>query len=565
MIFDLNTIRNMYATHYPTSASLSLSRTASGSPSVSNTLYLYAGNQSGIPAVNNNASTDAPRPTKVTSAYTYTISAGQGAKSFNISTALIDSIGNGSSNCLFMDAGKSRDRYMGFTGRGDLTKVVLTINWAARTTAAAAPTSLYVNDTVAENDVLLSWFGATAGINNTIIGYEVEFSDSSNNSTWGAWEFLGYINTTSQEGRGNALVSPPPVRGNFRRFRMRTRGAAGTSFFSGWKISSNSVRKNNWPNMPTTASASPAEYSDETITLRWSGVTVTTSAIKGYMIASRTSADDVNWSAWNILAHINRAATSGSYNPAVSREPGIYTQFGIWTIDVLDSYSSEKVSNSILCVQKDRPPLEPLVAAPRNGGGTYNSQPQFLIQTQPEPDGQLQTVYVKIGNGEWHNSVDNPGYFTTSGELGDNVKTVYISDISQPGNYSVTIRTSDGGFNSPDVVRNFTVLPSPFDDTISIGIHVKARHITDLRTAINTLRNYYGMAAYTWVMEITHGITQTAHWPLHVSELRAAIQGVIDLVNSYKSGGSPVTWLDIGTRRPRADVMNQLMDLILEL
>jgi hypothetical protein len=563
MVFDLNAIRNMYSTHYPTSASLALTRTASGYYSQAINLYLYAGNQSGIPAVNTNVSTDAPRPTKVTSAYVYNISANQGAKSVGISTALIDSIGNGSSNCLFMDAGKSTEKYMGFIGRGDLTKVVLTIEWASRTTTAGAPTACSVNQTIAEDDVILSWSGASGGINNAITSYEFQYSDSSNNSTWGDWENLGFVTTTAAS--GSAYVSPPTVRGNYRRFRMRTRGAAGASYYSGWKTSTNSVRKNNWPIMPTAASASPSTYSDETITLVWSGATGTTSAIKGYMIASRTSTDNATWSSWKVLATINLAATGGSYNPTVSRVPGTYTQFGVWTVDVLDSYSSEKITNSILCVQRDVPPLEPLVAAPKNGGVTYNKRPLLLFQTQPEPDGQPQTVYVKIGDGAWQNSVDNADHFTTGGELGDNIRTIYVVDALVPGSYSMITKTGDGTFYSRDVARSFTVLPSPFDDIVSNETNVKARHITDLRIAINNIRNYYGMAAYNWTLEITPGRTQVAYWPRHILELRAALQSVVDLVNSYASGVISAVWLDIGTGRPRADVMNQLMELVLEL
>jgi hypothetical protein len=323
-----------------------------------------------------------------------------------------------------------------------------------------------------------------------------------------------------------------------------------------------------WPLMPATATASPEVYSDEEITLRWSGVTVTTSPIKGYMIASRTSTDNATWSSWEILAHINLAATSGSYNPAVSRTPGTYTQFGVWTIDVLDGYSSERVSNSILNVQKDRPPLAPNVAAPRNGGVTYNNKPMVLLQTQPEPDGQPQMVFVRLGNGAWHNSVDNPEYFTTSGELGDNVRTIYTADELTPGDYSVTVYASDSGFDSPTVTRIITVLSLPFDTITLNRTTVKARHITDLQTAINNIRNYYGLAAFSWEMEITPGITQTAYWPHHVFELRAALQGVINFVDSFDVTNSVIIhapWINVGTRRPRADVMNQLQDLVLKL
>jgi hypothetical protein len=563
MIFDLTAIRNMYSTHYPTSASLALTRTSSGYYSTAINLYLYAGNQSGIPAVNVSESTDAPRPTKVTSAYAYSISANQGAKSVGISTALIDSIGNGSSNCLFMDAGKSREKYMGFTGRGDLTKIVLTIEWATRTTAASAPTACSVNQTVAENNVTLSWSGASGGVSNGITSYEIQYSDSTNNSTWGDWTDLSTVTTTATS--GSLSAAPPSVRGNYRRFRVRTRGAAGSAYYSGWKISTNSVRKNNWPIMPTTAAASPAVYSDETITLTWSGASGITSAIKGYMIASRTSTDNAAWDSWTALATINLAATSGSYNPTVSRTPGIYTQFGVWTIDVLDSYSSEKISNSVLCVQRDVPPPEPLVAAPRNGGVTYNSQPLFLIQTQPEPDGQPQTVYVQTPSGEWHNSVDNADHFTASGALGGGIRTIYVADALAPGTYSVVIRTWDGTFYSRDVARSFTILPSPFEDIVSNETHVKARHISDLRTAVNNFRYYYGMTAYVWATEIAPGRTQVAYWPIHILELRSALQDVVDLVNSYADGMILADWLDIGAGRPRADVMNQLVNLVLEL
>ena len=154
-------------------------------------------------------------------------------------------------------------------------------------TTATAPTSLSVNQTIAENSVTLSWWGAAGGTGNNITGYDVEFSDSTNNSTWGAWTALSTITTNTPS--WNMSVSPPPVRGNFRRFRVRTRGSAGASFFSGWRVSSNSVRRNIWPNAPTTVEAIPVIYSDEVVTMEWSGASPGLSPIRGFQIASRTS------------------------------------------------------------------------------------------------------------------------------------------------------------------------------------------------------------------------------------------------------------------------------------
>ena len=148
---------------------------------------------------------------------------------------------------------------------------------------------------------------------------------------------------------GSLSVSPSSTRGNYRRFQVRTRGTAGAGYYSGWKVSTNSVRRNTVPKPPTTVTASPAVYSDETITLSWSGASSGTSPIKGYQIASRTSTDNNSWSAWTVLTILTLSASSGNYNPQVSRDPGTYTQFGIWTIDTLDVYSLEKISNSIYC------------------------------------------------------------------------------------------------------------------------------------------------------------------------------------------------------------------------
>ncbi|NMB01399.1 MAG: hypothetical protein GX971_07785 [Firmicutes bacterium] len=57
--------------------------------------------------------------------------------------------------------------------------------------------------------------------------------------------------------------------------------------------------------------------------------------------------------------------------------------------------------------------------------------------------------------------------------------------------------------------------------------------------------------------------------PFHITELRKAIDAIIVSVNSFDSSSTfdipTVTWLPIGTGRPRADVMQQIQNLILTL
>jgi len=86
----------------------------------------------------------------------------------------------------------------------------------------------------------------------------------------------------------------------------------------------------------------------------------------------------------------------------------------------------------------------------------------------------------------------------------------------------------------------------------------------------HNLRNYYNLSAYVWNTTVIAGKTQVRDWVYHLEELRAALQGVIDKVNSYDSATQTfdvavIDWLPLGTGRPRADVMAQLQELILGL
>ncbi len=209
--------------------------------------------------------------------------------------------------------------------------------------------------------------------------------------------------------------------------------------------------------------------------------------------------------------------------------------------------------------------------APKSGSVTYNSKPMYLIQTRPESDGTAQTIWVHSISGKWYNSTDHPDYFTTSGASAESVKTVFFEpNAVEPGNYPVTVQCRDEYSTGASVNRSFSVAPSPFEDITANETHVRAAHIQALRTAANNLRNYYNLQPYVWANEIVPGRTQVRDWPFHILELRAAVQGIVDKINSFDNASeeneaAPFDWIDIGTGRPRADVMNQLMGLILQL
>jgi hypothetical protein len=669
-----------------------------------------------------------------------------------------------------------RVRTRGSAGASFYSAWKVSTNTVRKATLPTAPTSCSVSATLAEGNVTLSWSGAGSGSGHAIASYDIQYSDSSDNSTWGGWTALKTVTTTATS--GSTSVAPPTTRGYYRRFRIRAVSALGTSYYSPWKVSTNSVRKNTVPTAPTSITASPTPYSTEDITLSWSGASAGTGTIKGYQIASRTSTDNATWSAWTVLTTTTSASASGTYTPAVSRTNGVYTQFGIWTIDSFDIYSAEGISNSILCtisactaptsvtvaativegtttlswsgaaggsgnaivgydvqyadgepggtwgawstyttltttatsaslsvsppstrghyrrfrlrtkgaagasyysdwitspsirkntlptaptvfavsptvyhtgyitlnwagalagtseikqyviqqqissdnanwdswtltdtvvtslgsgslavtppsswtymrfrisvtdtlgavsdyavsgsIRKNIAPLTPSLAAPKSGATTYNHTPRVLIQTQPEPDGTPQTVWVHAADGNWYNSVDNPAMFSVSGSTASGIKTIFTNPTAPLGAVLLSVECCDADTASTAASRHVTVAASPLETITANITRCKASHIAALRNAINHVRDYYGLVAYAWSYEVVGGKTNLLYWPYHVKELRAALQGVIDAINAFAGAEiiPDVAWIPLGYGRPRADVMNQLAAIIMSL
>lgn len=431
-------------------------------------------------------------------------------------------------------------------------------------TACVAPISFAVSPAIAEGTATLSWSGAAGGAGNAITGYGIEYRDSTDNNTWGDWEALGVIGSSSNS--GSLPTSPPITRGNYRQFRIGTQGSAGASYYSDWVLTSNTLRKNVLPTPPSLFTAVPAIYETSNITLTWSGTVQGTSAIKQYVIQRATSTDGTNWSTYEAVTTIVSSATSGSYSTNASQVAGTYTRYRISVTDTLDAISAYVTSNT---VKKNSPPTAPIIDCPQTGSSTYNVKPRFMITMGTEPDGQTQVLEVKIDSGAWFSSVNNPELFSTGGYLTNGVKTVFQAPTLTTGSHTVTFRSLDSDVlsKSAEVVRNITVLAPPFE-TITAGITpVKADHIKKIRNAVNIARNYYGLSSITWDAEVIAGKTTIKDWSHHVMEIRRALVPPITKINGFDPNSSafdlpPGDWQPIGTGRPEADVMNQFYIII---
>jgi hypothetical protein len=427
------------------------------------------------------------------------------------------------------------------------------------------PTNVTISPSVAETEATLTWSGATGGGANAITGYEIAYSDSPDGENWGLWQPPAIVPSSS--GSGSYTVAPPTTRGHYRRFRIRTRGALGEAYYSGW-VTSGTLRKNVLPSPPGVFTAAPEVYEGGSITLSWSGVVPGTSAIKSYTIQSASSMDGgVTWSGFAQLATILSSATSGSTVVAADMRDGVKVVYRIRTVDSFDAASAYASSNIVSMVTA---PPAPAVLAPIFGKTAYSIMPRALLKTGAYAGGS-QTLRIRVDGGPWYDSAADPARFSVPGSLGGNTATIFVPPPLSPGSHTLSVKAVNAatGTESTVVTISFIIAASPFSALTANVTTVRAAHIQQLRDAANAVRRYYGLPIQVWKETVAAGKTPVWRWPLHIAEIRSAVDDIVSVINAHDASGAfnvlPVGWLPFTAGRPRADLMRQLQDLILTL
>lgn len=126
--------------------------------------------------------------------------------------------------------------YTTHSSKSYLWDVEITVEYSL-TSACGAPSNVELSAATSYgSNVTLFWKAGTAGTDNAITGYEVQRCESSNGSSWGSWSTLTTTTATSLS------VEPPATYGKYYRYRVRTRGTAGASYYSGW-VTSGSLQR----------------------------------------------------------------------------------------------------------------------------------------------------------------------------------------------------------------------------------------------------------------------------------------------------------------------------------
>ena len=159
---------------------------------------------------------------------TFSNSSSSGSLSFRITPEIAELYSKGSQVLTFLLLWQRTDE--------DYAQFTITYN---PTTNVSAPSSPKVSKTLSRGAVTLSWGAGSAGTNNSVTGYDVQRRESTDGSSWGSWETVPSSPVT-----GTSLsVSPPSTVGNYYQFRVRTRGSAGSGYYSGWVTSTNKLRR----------------------------------------------------------------------------------------------------------------------------------------------------------------------------------------------------------------------------------------------------------------------------------------------------------------------------------
>ena len=418
----------------------------------------------------------------------------------------------------------------------------------------SAPTAVSASNTNpnAGTAVTLSWSGAAAGSYNAITGYEIHRSTTSG----GTYSLLTSVSTTAAS--GSVSVTAHATMGSAYYYKVITVGERSKSGVSSAYATVTS-KVYTACTAPTAVSVSANNVAPgASVTLSWSGAAAgTNNAIAQYQVYRATAAAG----SYSLLTTVTGTATSGSTGVTAQTTRGSSYYYKVLTVGAVSGYNSgQSTAYATLTTMPNTAPNAPAINAPTASKTTYNPNPRVLITIGSDPEGQQQTLTAS-------------GYtVSTTGNLavGKKILLMRTAAFTAPGSGSVSVTTQDTeGAASGAASVSYTYATLPITDaTLAVNTtFIKAVHMTELRTAVNTIRAYYGLAAKAWGESITAGVTMLANWTAHVLELRTAINEVVTHVNGWDTASSQnritaPAWIDIPTNKPTAAVMYQLREVI---
>lgn len=183
------------------------------------------------------------------------------------------------------------------------------ITYTESYSACKAPTSINFTSIVKPGGILtISWSGAEGGTNNTISGYDIYYKIGSAPTT-SSYTDMTSVSSTSTSGSKDFTVpsSASNNRGNAFYAMVRTKGAAGASYYSSWK-EGNGGKVNSLPGAPTIVADKSRIFSTGTTRVTFTTVTAGTDNDTGQNLEVWYNTDGTSWTGNNC-----KKATNGTY------------------------------------------------------------------------------------------------------------------------------------------------------------------------------------------------------------------------------------------------------------
>lgn len=399
-------------------------------------------------------------------------------------------------------------------------------------TACGAPTNVTLSETLVSpgSSVSLSWKAGTAGTNNSISGYAVYRSEAGSSYV--------LLQTVSASATSLVVTAPTSLGGSYT-FYIITLGSK-TGFDSGTSATATLSSYSYTVCAAPTSITLSAEIAEDSVILSWDGAEAgIANPITGYQISYQDSSDNSSWSDAQVYQTVSSEAVSGSLSvtPCVTR--GAYRRFIIQTLGTAEGYDSGEAICPIY-VRKNRLPDPPLFLS---GTETYVHNPLIRLQFGNEPDGQSQTLMLSVDDGAAEAIASETRLQGLA--FGEHIIRAYSVDSlgAESAVTDLLLSVIDSGFTDP---------------VLTVGqTFVKAVHINELRSRIDSLRAYYGLSAFAWSAAPKAGETGLVSWRDHVLELRTALEG------AYTDAGmEPPEWTELPVNCPRAAAIDELREAV---
>ena len=226
----------------------------------------------------------------------------------------------------------------GASGSGSSSKVFVkgdvsvTVNYTVPS-KVSKPTISVGSTSTTSSSVIVFWTASSSGTANTLTGYDLEYADSSNGSSFGAWQSYSSYGT----GTRSVSASLPAAKG-WRKFRVRAKGSAGSSYYSDWSESSIVVHVAT-PTAPGNFAVTPTTWESGKVSITWDASTATGASISRYYVEYRLKQYGGSYGDWTALA--NTTSLKYEYNPGLSKGDNIdYRVRALSSDNVYSSYTS---------------------------------------------------------------------------------------------------------------------------------------------------------------------------------------------------------------------------------